>query len=243
MESLYDVHCHLIPGVDDGSRDLEESLCALQLAYQQGIRTILCTPHLSGEDTGAHYEKIHTQFTQLADAVQKQSYGSDMELYLGNELYYSDAILEKLKNGQADTMAGSQYVLVEFDPGEAYPVLYRALRNLMNHGYMPILAHMERYRCLEGREQHLCELETMGIYLQVNASALSGSFLNPSAFRIRKLMRQGHIHLLATDSHGTHYRPPRMEAAAAWIRRHCQAEIAERILYENPRRIIADQVI
>lgn len=239
MRKLYDVHCHLIPGVDDGSGDLEESIRAIEEEYQQGVRTIICTSHISGEDTGEKGEKIRQQFQLLCGALKKTAFGRDMKLYLGNEVFYSDTALELLKEGTANTMAGSQYVLVEFSPSVEYRVMYRGMRNLLTSGFLPILAHMERYECL-AKEGHLRELEEAGIYLQVNAATIKAGVFDQTANRVKKLVKQGRIHFLGTDTHGMSYRPPKIADAARWIERHCGEETACRMLSEYPQAVIDD---
>lgn len=239
MRKLYDVHCHLIPGVDDGSRDLEESIRAIEEEYRQGVRTIICTSHISGKDTGEQGENIWLQFQNLKEALKERAFGREMKLYLGNEVFYSDTALELLKEGIANTMAGSQYVLVEFSPSVEYRVMYRGMRNLLTSGYLPILAHMERYECL-AKEEHVRELEETGIYFQVNASTIKAGMFDAAANRVRKLVKQGRIHFLGTDSHGMSYRPPKIADAVKWIENHCGEEIARRILYEYPQAVIED---
>lgn len=242
MRNLYDVHSHLIPGVDDGAADMEESIRALEEEYRQGIQTVICTPHISARDTLEQGEKIRHQFYCLQIELKKSSIGENMKLYLGNELYYSDSILELLKDGIVNTMAGSQYVLVEFSPSVEYRALYQGLRNLLTSGYLPILAHMERYPCLV-KEEHLEEIEELGVYLQTNAPTVCGGIFNATANRIRKLLKQGRIQLLGSDTHGMNYRPPGVEHAVKWIEKNCSEETSRQLLYEYPQAIIDDFLI
>ena len=240
---LYDIHCHLVPGVDDGSQNMEESLAALKLEYEEGIRTIIITPHFSADNEPDYHLKVKAAFDALKENLAKEPYGSEMELYLGNELMYSDGILECLEQGRAFTMAGSHYVLVEFMPDVYYKVLYEGLRTLASNGYIPILAHMERYHCLRKNTDRLDELDELGVLLQVNGKTLEGGIFDFECNAIKKLFKTGRIRFISTDSHGTHYRKPDLKKAAEWVKAHCSEEDAEGILVENPKAVLEDRLI
>ena len=155
---------------------------------------------------------------------------------------YSESLLECLDEGRAWTMAGSHYILVEFLPSVRYEELYRGLRKLASGGYTPILAHMERYRCLYKENDRLDELRDLGICLQVNGASLFGGVFDSASAVVRKLCKSGRIHFLGTDSHGTHYRKPQIKKTAAWIHDNCPASVAEGILCGNPMAVLEDKL-
>lgn len=243
IKELYDVHCHLIPGVDDGSQSLEESLSALRAEFNEGVRRIICTPHVNGDDTRESCKARIERFHNLQDELEKSELKGQMELYLGSELYYSDSIAELLSKDSAYSLAGSQYILVEFIPSVDYKKLYQGLRNLITQGYLPILAHMERYGCLTKQEERIGEIEELGVYLQVNAATISSGILDTGNRFVRNLLKQGRIHLVGTDSHGMNFRPPQMKKAVHWIEKNCSAESAERILNANPAAVLQNQIM
>lgn len=243
MNALYDIHCHLIPGVDDGSINIEESLNAVKAEYDEGVRTIICTSHISIEQDSSYSQLLYKQMQVLQEALKGWEHGNQMELHMGNELFYSDSILDKLRLNEAYSMAGSHYVLTEFHPSVRYDELYHGLRSLASGGWLPILAHMERYDCLLKQKERLEELANLGVYLQVNTSTLLGRLLDSRSAFVKKLVQEGKIHFLGTDSHGMHYRQPKIRAAAQWIEKHCKESVSDRILYENPKAVLEDKII
>ncbi|MDR7813040.1 CpsB/CapC family capsule biosynthesis tyrosine phosphatase [Lacrimispora sp.] len=245
MEQNYyfDIHCHLIPGVDDGAKDIVESLAALKEEYDQNVRRIICTPHVTADITSQKAESIKAAFDELKNRLEKTDFGQDMELYLGCELMYSESLAERLEDGEIWTMSGSSYILVEFLPTVPYEELYRAVRKLSAKGYIPILAHIERYLCLYKRMERIRDLQESGAYFQVNASSLKGGMLNKKAAYIKKLCKSGLVHFLATDSHGMEYRQPDIKKGAEWVIHNCDSRVGQKILYQNGIAVLNDIII
>jgi len=241
--NYFDIHCHLIPGVDDGAKDIEESLAALKEEYDQNVRRIICTPHVTANLTSQKAEDIKASFDELKNRLKKTDFGQDMELYLGCELMYSESLAERLESGDIWTMSGSSYILVEFLPTVPYEELFRAVRKLSAKGYIPILAHIERYLCLYKRIERIHDLQESGAYFQVNASSLKGGMLNKKTAYIKKLCKSGLVHFLATDSHGMMYRQPDIKKGAEWVIRNCDSRLGQKILYQNGIAVLNDIII
>ena len=117
MKGLYDIHCHILPGVDDGARNMEESLWMLNKEYQEGVRHVILTPHFRYDMFEPHMNIVTRQFMQLRRAAMNIG-DEGMRLYLGCELHSSMDMVECLKKGRRLTLAGSRYVLVEFNNGD-----------------------------------------------------------------------------------------------------------------------------
>ena len=140
MKGLYDIHCHILPGVDDGARNMEESLWMLNKEYQEGVRHVILTPHFRYDMFEPHMNIVTRQFMQLRRAAMNIG-DEGMRLYLGCELHSSMDMVECLKKGRRLTLAGSRYVLVEFSNGDEKNYIEERVRNLLMNGFIPIIAH------------------------------------------------------------------------------------------------------
>lgn len=157
---LTDIHCHLLPKVDDGAKDKEEALKLLEMEYAQGVRKIIVTPHYRIEMFETDKEEIEHQYRWLKTAA-KQLY-DDLELYLGCEYHANSQMLEDLKTHRRETLAGGRYVLVEFSGMDSFAKQRKQVRELTGAGYIPIIAHAERYECLRNDIKNVEELIFLG---------------------------------------------------------------------------------
>ena len=144
MKELFDVHCHMVPGVDDGAADLEESLAMLKMQHEDGVRKIIITPHYRRRMFETPAKKVHEQFLKLQEAAKKEY--PDMSLYLGCELHSNMDLQDILEKRKYVTMAGSSYVLLEFSEGDSAQHIRERVYNVLSCGYEPIIAHVERYQ-------------------------------------------------------------------------------------------------
>ncbi len=241
MKKLIDIHAHILPGMDDGSDSLETSMRMLRCAAQDGISAIILTPH----NKPGHR---HTRLDMLADGMERlremlSEEAVSMELYLGSELYYRSGILEELQNNTAGTMAGSRYVLVEFNPMEDYDYIRNGIYSLQTGGYYPILAHAERYLNVCAAKYGIEDLIEMGCYIQVNAGSIMGRSGSKAKRFTRKLLKQRQVHFVATDAHDLEERPPRLLECVEYIRKKYGGDYSRRMFQENPLYVIRDKEI
>ena len=140
-----DLHCHLLPGIDDGSRTIEESIETLRRAEKEGVTEIVLTPHyIENTRYNCNNKNKKELFVKLNDAMHEA--GIDIKLYLGNENYMSENFVELLKNKEIMTINNSRYLLFEFPLNQIYQNSKEVLYELVTMGCVPILAHPERYR-------------------------------------------------------------------------------------------------
>ena len=238
---IADIHTHILPGVDDGSPDMDTSMRMVDTAYNEGTRRLFLTPHYMSDHNDYEPGTLKAGFAEIEQEV-KRVY-PDLELYLGNEVYYTRGTLQDLRAGKIETMAGSRYVLVEFSPKDSFEKIYQATREITNAGYLMLVAHVERYRCMEKRKDHFERLASMGAYFQTNASAIvRGEGHAPSTVSRwnRKVVMDDWIAFLGTDAHDMRYRAPRVAEASEWIRRKNPAS-AECLLWSNSQAILDDK--
>ena len=242
MSYYIDMHDHLLPGVDDGSQSMEETLVLIELEYQEGVRKIIFTPHYMLHKNSYTYEELEQRFLEVKERVA--SIHPDMEFYLGNEILYENGIEADLRAGNLiHTMAGSRYVLVEFNIKLPWQELYNAMKTVTELRLRPIIAHVERYRCLTGHEDRIRELKRLGVYLQMNADSLDGGFFDDEVRWCRKLVRDGYIAFISTDAHDPENRTPDISEALKWVTKKCGEDVRDALFRDNAELVILNKYI
>lgn len=241
MKGYFDVHCHVLPGIDDGAGSEEEMLQMAGIAYKEGVRHVIATPHYHPKRGGADANTIDSVFDKAKSLIEHNF--PDMKIYKGNEIYYRQDTAEMLKNKQLLTLAGSDYVMVEFSTSVSQSQVKQAVGQLQMSGYMPVIAHVERYEELVGEYGFIEELVSAGVYIQVNASSVIGEMGGAKKRFIKKLIKNDWVHFIGTDAHDTKYRPPLMEKCATYLRKKFDEDTMELLLYYNPMMMIKNKVI
>ena len=203
-----DMHNHFVYGVDDGCADQDAMLKLLFALEANRITHLVSTPHITPGLESFPMEAYHRHFGEARELIRRE--GLHMEIYTGHEILYTDLTARYLREGQALTLAGSEYALIEFMPGENYARLCEAAQKVRNAGYYPVFAHIERYACLS--DIHCVEelKQRYGVKMQANCSL----FVHKQGFFrkrwIRNVMKNGLIDFVSTDTHDMPDREPRM---------------------------------
>ena len=227
-----DMHCHVLPGLDDGSRDMEESLRMLRIARDEGITDMIVTPHYKSGHHNASPERILKSIDEVTEAAQAE--GIDIALYPGNEVYYFQELEEKLDDQKLWTMNGTDRVLVEFSPIEPFSTIRNAMDDVLGMGLQPILAHIERYECMVSQPENAALLKDMGVEIQVNAGDVTGDLGGKIKKYLRGLLEQQLVDYVGTDAHrGEGMRSPRVQECCHYLYKNFGAEYAERITCSN----------
>lgn len=226
--NITDIHSHILPGIDDGSKNWEMSLSMVQKAWKRGVGTIVATPHY------LPWEKKHNTayVKQLCRELMlraRQQYDTEIQILPGQEIYFHQDILSGLEKGEILTLAGTRYILIEFDPDTASGQIFSGLKGLRNSGYCPILAHVERYTALRSPEK-MQELKDEGIFLQMNYHSLCGSIFDSKTRWCRKCIKEGYIDFMASDMHNDTSRPPVRAEALQWLNTHVQSRQRRQLL-------------
>ncbi|MGN0570735.1 MAG: CpsB/CapC family capsule biosynthesis tyrosine phosphatase, partial [Candidatus Fimenecus sp.] len=190
-----------------------------------------CSPLYFGDNR----RKIDSAFLYLQFWVQQKH--PDIRLYLGNELRYNDAAPEWLSEGICRTLGGTKYVLVDFSAEENEKTIVHGLDVLLNAGYLPILAHTERYSDLQNRFSELNALAKDGVMFQVNAASVMGKSGLGEMLRSRKLLSKGFADFISSDAHGMKRREPNLSVCYHYILKHYGQAYADSLCCENAVRL------
>ncbi len=236
---IVDLHCHLLPGVDDGAADLEQALAMARRAVAEGICTAVTTPHTWDGRYEVGHESADAAFAALRAAVESE--GLPLQLKLAAENRLDRRLLEAANAGRVRTLGDSAWVLVELPPRVMPPRLEQSLFALRTAGLRPVLAHPERYPGFRGKGglRRLKALADGGTLMQLTGEAFLGS--GARRRRVRRLLEAGLCHLVASDAHGIQQRPPCARAVYRALCRFGDEGLAARLMRENPARILADQ--
>jgi len=198
-----DMHSHLIPGIDDGSQTMEESLHMIKRLSDYGLRKIITTPHIMSEYYRNTPEIINMGLEDLRRAVKKE--GISIEIEAAAEYYMDEIFLDKIKNGEEVLTFGNKYILVETGFINKPQMLLEIIFQLEMAGYNPILAHPERYQYLIGDKALLQDLTDRRILFQVNLLSLTGFYSKPVKDFSETLVEMGLVRLFGTDCHNPRY--------------------------------------
>ncbi len=237
---MIDLHHHCLPGVDDGPTDWDEAVAMCQLAADEGIETIVATPHvLRGRWRAWPPRELAARLAELEQRIP-----SAPRLLLGSEYFFAHDMVEVLTAGKAIVpLAGSRYILLELAANSVPPLIEQPLYRAQLEGWTPILAHPERNIVLQERPEFVAELIGHGVKMQLTAGSLLGEF-GPGARRAAEtFLDRTMIHFLATDAHNTARRPPRMRAALDLVSQRYGPEVAAALTLENPLAVLENRTL
>ena len=233
---MIDFHSHILPGIDDGSRNLEQSVFMVNEAKEAGFTKIISTSHYMEN----YYECNEKERRKLIEQLQSEVQG--IELYLGNEIYITNNIIELLKNGQASSINGTKYVLFEFPlintkPMNDKEVIYRLIEN----GYVPIIAHPERYPFIQDNPDYLFELEEMGTLFQANYGSIIGMYGIKAKKTLKILLKNNLISFFGSDVHRPEQIYNKMPKIIKKLKKIISDEKIEEISEINPQKVLNNE--
>lgn len=240
---MIDIHSHIIPNVDDGSEGIAESLKMLRVAQNNDVAQIIATPHSYGIDriTKDHGKHIRSEVEKLNDAAEKN--GIPVKLYPGEEIIYEPDTVSGLKSGKYTTLCGSRYPLIEFMPDEHTGEMILLVDSLVKEGYIPIIAHPERYDCIQYDTMNAYALKDHGALLQVNSQSIFGLFGRGSARAARHLIFGMAADFIASDSHSPYVRSAELAEIHEVVSEEVDFKYANILLQDNPQKVIDNEEI
>ncbi|HEX8253428.1 MAG TPA: CpsB/CapC family capsule biosynthesis tyrosine phosphatase [Thermoanaerobaculia bacterium] len=235
---MIDLHHHCLPGVDDGPRELAEAVALCRMAAEEGIETIVATPHvLRGRWPVFSKRELQSRLELLREKV-----GDSPRLLLGSEYFFSHDMADLLKEGNAILpLAGSRYVLLELAANSVPPMFEQPLYRAQLDGWVPIIAHPERNTVFQAKPELLAALVGHGARVQLTATSLTGAFGKQARAAAETFVRRNLVHFVATDAHNTEKRPPRMREALDVLRDLAGEETTEALTRTNPLAVIENR--
>jgi protein-tyrosine phosphatase len=217
---MIDLHCHMLPGIDDGAKDLATALQMARLAAEDGVGVVACTPHIYP----GMFENDTAGILRAIDALQSaiDAEGIALKLTIGADAHVTPELLSRLKAGTVPTLGNNtRYFLLEPPHHVAPPRLDEFVFNLLAAGYVPVVTHPERLSWIESHYSLFGDLVRQGAWMQVTAGSLTGKFGPAAQSWGERMLDEGLVHILASDGHSPRGRPPLLsagrDAAARWV--------------------------
>ena len=232
---MIDIHTHLLFGVDDGPKNIEDSTEMLKAAKAQGIEAMILTPHYRHGMFAYPNEKIEENFAKLEKVAEEIG----IELYLGTEHHVNSMILEYIETGRVHTLADTQYVLAEYKHDTEFEYIAKSIRDLLRNGYIPIVAHVERYMCMHEDLNRVDWLRDVGAMVQVNANAVLGLDGFRAKGFTKKLLKYGYVDFIGSDSHDMNKRANNLGKCREYLlKKKYDERYIDRIMRRNALEII-----
>lgn len=204
-DGMIDIHLHILPGVDDGPKTMEESVALARVLVQEGIHTAIATSHYNDLFPQRSAAEIKERVNELQQVLDLQ--GILLRLFSGHEALIKPGLVEDIQSGRLATLSGSRYLLLELWNNTWLPETERVIFELRASGIIPIIAHPERYRAIQQDPGRLLSLLEQGALTQLTACGLLGILGNTTRKCAEMLLRRGYIHFIASDAHGLSSRP------------------------------------
>ena len=233
---MIDIHCHILPEVDDGAKSWEMAQQMCQIAVADGITDIVATPH-ANDRYAYDRESLQATLSQLQEKV-----GNSPRLALGCDFHLSyDNLQAAYLNPERYVIDKTQYLLVELSNYSVPAQTGDCFHKLGNHGMTPVLTHPERNPILQSTPQRILEWAEQGCIMQVTASSFTGAWGERVQQIARWLLEHEAVHVLATDAHDTKHRIPKLSAAREVVADIVGAEVADALVEGNPKAILKGQ--
>lgn len=233
---MIDLHCHILPGIDDGAPDLEEALAMARIAVADGITVTACTPHIY---PGLYENDAAGIRAAIADfRIQLDKHQIPLRLVEGADTHLAPDLLDRLRADDIPTLAGSRYFLLEPPHHVAPPRLEESVFALLTAGYVPVITHPERLSWIDGHYPLFGRLVQAGAWMQVTAGVITGRFGGRARSWVHRLLDDGLVHIVATDAHRSDKRPPLLAEARDAVAARLGADEATNQVLVRPQGIL-----
>lgn len=241
---MIDLHCHILPGVDDGAPDMDAALEMARMAAGSGVSTIVATPHcnLPGSDSKNYRSSyLDDQFSLLQSHIRAAQL--PLTVLPGAEVLCTPEVPDLLRQGQLLTLAGSDYLLLEFFFDESLEYMDDMLQAISALGITPVIAHPERYEAVQHTPHVLQRWFYHDYIIQLNKGSILGRLGRRAQRTADWILSRGLAHVVASDAHSPEMRTPDMTQLYQYLSEVCVPEYVDILLQDNPTRILNNQPI
>ncbi len=233
------MHTHILPAADDGAQNMADAMRMVRLAWKNGTRTIMLTPHYRGayktNTPQWHRENLDIFRRMVADEFP------DMELYLGSEAHYEIDLPDRVMAGDVMTLNESRYILLEFSSISLKSRIIAGVSEMISCGLVPIIAHADRYEAFRATENLADEVLEMGALIQLNADSVMGKHGAQVHAFCHRLLQEEKAHFIASDAHDVEHRPPQLRDCFLSVHKKYGQEYAAQIFCTNARAVIENR--
>jgi protein-tyrosine phosphatase len=233
---MIDLHSHILHGVDDGASDINVALEMARLAVDDGVEVMACTPHFLPGIYDPLVADVISRVSELNERLTEE--GIDLVVVSGCEAHVRPDMVERLRKSEMLTIHSGRHVLCEAPPAVLPPHMDRLFTNLIEAGYIPILAHVERYAWIDRALPWVERMARSGVLMQVTAGSFFGEYGRDAQNWSIRLLIDGLVSLVASDAHDTTRRPPGLSKAWKLVKSEKGEQEARRILKETPEHIL-----
>ena len=233
---MIDLHCHILPAIDDGAVDVEISLAMARMAVEDGIKVTACTPHIMPGVYDNRGPQIRAAIVQLQGILDEA--GIPLKLVTGADVHIAPDLVQGLKSGQVLSLNDSRYFLFEPPHHIAPPRLDQMVFDVLAAGYQPLITHPERLSWVETHYDTFLQLVHAGAWIQVTAGAVTGRFGRRPKYWVEKMLDDGVVHILASDAHNVRNRSPQLTEAREMIAARLGEQAATDMVLTRPQGVL-----
>ena len=238
IKKMIDLHCHMLPSIDDGAKNLDIALGMAQHAVADGITTVACTPHIYP----GLYENTKAGIIQSISSFEEvlRSEGVALELVCGADVHVDVDLVQGIRSGRIATLNDTRYLLLEFPHRGNIKMMQDCVFNLHRAGYIPIITHPERQRWIDEYYDSLVEMVKQGAWIQLTAQSITGGFGKRALHWSERMLDDGIVHLIATDAHNLTRRPPVLSEGRNRITQLLGKQEADNMMVARPQGILCN---
>ena len=235
---MIDIHTHILPGIDDGAPDFEETLRMARRAWRDGIRDMIATPHRWWDDRENGWDMVQALSMEITERLSETD--APIRVTPGTEVPTRPEVLDLLHAGRLPTLGSSRYILLEPPFTGIPPGMKGFVEAILGAGYQIVLAHPERCRTLQSEPESLDDFLPREMAIQVTSHSILGMFGEPARIAAMALLRSGRPIVIASDTHNSTRRPPELRQAVGIAATVVGAPYAEETVTSLPRALLED---